>query len=155
MHGNVPFGMSGREAASYAHKALDMANKGGTAMMMWLFQYIMQMLMELLQRHHEKHQVREYDQMMTRLQELERIVGTVRRDLETEGGDSSQEAGPTVKLGDKMVNLPDNLEEGLGIMNKSQAEKDAFAQKLIQRYNEKHGIEEEKPKGPKGPSLEM
>lgn len=153
MHGNVPFGMSGREAASYAHRALDTANKGGTAMMMWLFQLIMQMLMDLLQRHHERHQIREYDQMMTRLQELERIVGTVRRDLDTDSS-GSQEAGPTVKLGQKLVNLPDNLEEGLGMQSKSQEEKDAFAQKLIQRYNEKHGIEE-KPKGPKGPTLEM
>lgn len=154
MPGSVPFGMSNSQAASYAHKAMNMASAAGTGFMLALAEIIIQMLMEALLAHHRKKPIRDIERVLERLEEIEGWYAKAKLDLAADQDTGGQETGANMGLGQKLVNLPDKLEEGLGVQNKSAKEKAEWAKKAIDRYNEKHGIKE-KHQGPKGPTLEM
>ena len=143
MNGNVPFGMSGREAASYAHNAINTANKIGTSMMMWLMELLMQMLLDVLARHHEQKKLKGYDEMVTHVRFLEKWSRERYLELENDqaGGDQMVEFGQ--KLGD-------NLLDSMAPVQERTPEQ---RQKVLERFKEKHGIKDEPQ--PKGPKLEM
>jgi hypothetical protein len=130
MHGNVPFGMPSREAAKYAHAALDTANKGGTGFMMWLMQLVMQMLIDLMTRHHEKHSLKDYEAVIDRLTYLEDWSKKRYQELEADQGDSGQ----ITELGKKMDSLMNGVEPFTPPSPEKQRE---IALKLKAKYEEK------------------
>lgn len=146
MHGNVPFGMPGREAAKYAHAALETANKGGTSFMLWLMQFIMQMLIDLLARHHEKHQLKDYEQVIERLNYLEDWSRKRYQELEADQDGSGQVSELGQKLGSSML-------EGMAPFQQPSPEKQ---REIALRLKAKH---EDKPENRKkwdnGNNLEM
>lgn len=145
MHGNVPFGQPGRVAASYAHKALDTANQVGTGMLVWIMQLVMQMLMEVLTRHHEKHRLKDYEAMMERLRYLEKWSHERFLELENDQGDTGQ----MVEFGQK---LGDSLLDGMAPVPQPSPEKQ---REIALKLKEKHENKPENRKKWGGNNLEM
>lgn len=145
MHGNVPFGQPGHIAASYAHKALNTANQVGTGMLAWLMQMLMQMLMDVLTRHNEKHQLKDFDAVMERLNYLEDWSRKLYQELEAD----QEGDGQMAELGKRMDSLLDGMEPFTPPNPKKQ-------QEIAQRLKEKNeGKPENRKKWNNSNNLEM